>query len=113
MRPPFGKAGDRWGDMLYDMLPTIAIGALIGIAITLLLSSCCATPRPRVVTVTPPPCLATLAPVVPEGVAPFTPAWAAVYVETMAWIEATQRACGSHLLNVDRGETAPEEEGSW
>ncbi len=62
----------------------------------LVVSACCPGPRvvERPVIVRPPSCLARPAPVVPEGVEYGTAAWAAVYVETMAWIVEVEAACG-------------------
>ena len=59
-------------------------------------AACC--PGPRVVTkpiiIRGPSCLPGPAPVVPEGVEYGTAAWAGVYVETQAWIVATEASCG-------------------
>ena len=61
-------------------------------------AACC--PGPRVVTkpiiIRGPSCLPGPAPVVPEGVEYGTAAWAEVYVETQAWIVATEASCGAH-----------------
>ena len=71
--------------------PMVAVLAALSIA----LSACC---HDRIVTrpvlVRPPSCLTRPAPVVPEGVEPFTAAWAAVYVDLQAWATEVESSCG-------------------
>ena len=77
-------------------------------ALSIALSACC---HDRIVTrpvlVRPPSCLTRPAPVVPEGVEPFTAAWAAVYVDTLAWIEEITASCGDRPAPVASKPVAP------
>ena len=59
------------------------------------ISACCHPTRiDHAVLVHPPSCLTRPAPVVPEGVEPFSAAWAEVYVDLQAWASEVEASCG-------------------
>lgn len=70
---------------------------LLGVAALALFAACC--PLPRVVAVTPPPCLTRLAPVPPTS--EDDGEWQRYHVALEAWAAGVERACASHLLPKD------------
>ena len=67
----------------------------------MVISACCHPTRiDHPIPIHAPSCLTRPAPVVPEGVEPFSAAWAVVYTDEMAWIEEQVASCG------DRAEAA-------